>query len=127
VSRDLHVDLTASTTELTVRATMVHGSLCVAETVKHVPEQGRKAEMVQLVAMEPSVGPEGGVGVVVHLSTTRKKESSFHLLNIDNKPELKRNHHDNTSTQILTQTDNDLAKLGCVKTVQNLENYLIPK
>jgi hypothetical protein len=31
------------------------------------------------------------------------------------------------STQILTQTDHDLAKLGCVKTVQNLENYLIPK
>jgi hypothetical protein len=31
------------------------------------------------------------------------------------------------STKILTQTDDDLAKLGSVKTVQNPENYLIPK
>jgi hypothetical protein len=46
----------------------------VAETVKHIPEQGRKAQMVQPVIMDPSVGLEGGVGVVVHLSTIRKKQ-----------------------------------------------------
>jgi hypothetical protein len=73
VSRDVHVDLAASMPELTVRATMVHESRRVAEMVKHVPEQGQKARTVQPVTMEPPVDPEGGVGVVVHLSTTRKK------------------------------------------------------
>jgi hypothetical protein len=121
VSWDIHVDLAASTPEL-----MVRRNPRVAEMVKHVPEQCRKAGTVQPVITKPSVGPEGGVGVVVHLSTTRN-ESSFHPLNRDNKPKLKRNHHDNTSTQILTQTNDDLAKLRCVKTVQNLENYLIWK
>jgi hypothetical protein len=73
VSRDVHVDLTASMLELTVRATTVRGSPRVAEMVKHVPKQARKARTVQLIATEPSVGPEGGVGVVIYLSTTRKK------------------------------------------------------
>jgi hypothetical protein len=104
VSQDVHVDLAVSTPELTVRATMVRGSPRVAETVKPV-------------ATEPSVGPEGGVGVVIHLSEARKNESTFHPLNRDIKPELKRNHHDNTSTQILLLTGNNLAKLGCVKLV----------
>jgi hypothetical protein len=117
VSRDVHVDLTASTPELTVRAAMVRGSPHVAETVDHVPDQGRKTQTVQPITTEPSVGPEGGIGVVVHLSKTKKNESLFHPLNRDNKSELKRNHHDNTSTQILVQTDDDLAKLICVKTV----------
>jgi hypothetical protein len=95
--------------------------------VKHILEQGRKAGTVQPITTEPSVGPEGGVRVVIHLSQQGRNEASFYPLNRDNKPELKRNHHGNTSTQILTQTDDDLAKLGCVKTVQNMENYLIPK
>jgi hypothetical protein len=56
-----------------------------------------------------------------------RNESPFCPLNRDNKPELKRNHHDNTSTQILIWTDDDLIKLSCVKIVQNLENYSIPK
>jgi hypothetical protein len=73
VRRDVHVDLAVSTSELTVRVTTVHGSLRVTEMVKHVPEQGRKARTVQPVTTEPSVGSEGGVGVVIHLSTTRKK------------------------------------------------------
>jgi hypothetical protein len=68
VRRDVHVDLTAYMLELTVR-----GSPCVAETVEHIPEQGQKARTVQPVTTEPSVGPEGGVGVVIHLSKTRKK------------------------------------------------------
>jgi hypothetical protein len=38
VSRDILVDLIASTPELTVWATMTRGSLRVAETVEHVPE-----------------------------------------------------------------------------------------
>jgi hypothetical protein len=74
VSRDVHVDLTASTPGITLQVTTVRGSPCVAETVKHIPEQGRKARTVQPVTTEPSVGPEGGVGVVIYLSTTRKKQ-----------------------------------------------------
>jgi hypothetical protein len=73
VSRDVHVDLAASTPELTVWAPTVRGSPRVAETVEHIPEQGRKDWMVQLVTTEPSVGPKGCVGVVIHLSKTRKK------------------------------------------------------
>jgi hypothetical protein len=73
VSRDVHMDLTTSTPEVTVRATTIHGSPCVAEMVEHVPEQDRKVRTVKPVTTEPSVGPEGGVGVVVHLSKTSKK------------------------------------------------------
>jgi hypothetical protein len=36
-------------------------------------KQGQKARTVQPVTMEPSIGPEGCIGVVVHLSKTRKK------------------------------------------------------
>jgi hypothetical protein len=46
----------------------------VAETVEHVPEQGRKAGTVQPVAMKLSVSPEGGVGVVIHLLKIREKQ-----------------------------------------------------
>jgi hypothetical protein len=42
--------------------------------VEHVPEQSRKAEMVQPIATKPSIGPKGGVGVVIHLSEIRKKQ-----------------------------------------------------
>jgi hypothetical protein len=73
VSRDVHVDLAASTSELRVRVTTVRGSPRVAEIMKCVLEQSRKAGTVQPVITEPSVGPEGGVGVVIHLSTIRKK------------------------------------------------------
>jgi hypothetical protein len=55
VSRDVHVDLVASTLELTVLATPVHRSPRVAETVEHVLERGRKGRMVQPVTTEPSV------------------------------------------------------------------------
>jgi hypothetical protein len=73
VSRDVHVDLTASTPELTVRVTMVRGSPCVAKVVQHVPEQGGKTRAVQPITTEPSVDSKGGIGVVVHLSKTREK------------------------------------------------------
>jgi hypothetical protein len=43
VSRDVHVDLATFTPKLTVRVTTVHESPRVAKTVKHVPEQDRKA------------------------------------------------------------------------------------
>jgi hypothetical protein len=121
------MDLKASMPELLVRATAVRGNPLVVKTVKHIPEQGRKAGTVQPIVTEPSVGLEGGVGVVIHLSTTRKKRTIISPIEQRQQPELKRNHHDNTSTQILTQTDDNPAKLSCVKMVQNLENYLIPK
>jgi hypothetical protein len=89
----------------------------VAETVKHIPEQGRKDGTVQPVATKPSVSHEGGVGVVIHLSEIRKNKSTFHPLNRAIKPELKRNHHDNTSTQILLLTSDNPTKLCCVKLV----------
>jgi hypothetical protein len=73
VSQDIHMDLIASMPEHTVRATTVRESPRVAETVKHISEQGQKAGMVQPVTTKPFVGPEGGIGVVVHLSKTRKK------------------------------------------------------
>jgi hypothetical protein len=50
VSQNVHVDLAASTLELTV-----HGSLHVAETVERVLEQSRKARTVQPIITEPSV------------------------------------------------------------------------
>jgi hypothetical protein len=121
------VHLAVSMSELTVWVTTVRGGPHVAETVKHIPEQGQKAGTVQPVATEPSVDPEGGIGVVVHLLETRKNKSTFHLLNRDIKPELKRNHHDSMSTQILLLNGDNLAKPFCIKLVQNLENYLIQK
>jgi hypothetical protein len=73
VSRDIHMDLIASTPKLMIQARMVRGSPRVAEMVKHVPKQGWKAHTVQPITTELSVSPEGGVGVVIHLSKTRKK------------------------------------------------------
>jgi hypothetical protein len=49
---------------------MVHRNPQVAKTVQHVPEQGGKIEAVQPVTTEPSIGSEGGIGVVTHLSNT---------------------------------------------------------
>jgi hypothetical protein len=67
------MDLKACMPELTVWVATVYGSLRVAKEVEHVPEQGREVGMVQLVTMRPSVGSDGGVGVVVHLSKTKEK------------------------------------------------------
>jgi hypothetical protein len=73
VSRDIHVDPIAFTPKLTVRAAMVRGGPRVAKAVQHVPKQGRETGTVQPFATKPSVGSEGGVGVVIHLSKTREK------------------------------------------------------
>jgi hypothetical protein len=67
------MDLVAPQPELTVWAAMVHGNPRVAKVVQHVPEQGEKTGVVQPVTTEPSIGSEGGVGIVIHLSKTRKK------------------------------------------------------
>jgi hypothetical protein len=67
------MDLEAPQPELTVRAAAIRGKPRVAEVAQHVPEQGRKPEVVQPVATEPSVRSKGGVGVVIHLSETREK------------------------------------------------------
>jgi hypothetical protein len=68
------MDLVASTPKLMVRAATVHKSSRVAEMVEHVPEQGRKTRTVQHITTEPFISPEGGVGVVIHLSKIRKKQ-----------------------------------------------------
>jgi hypothetical protein len=72
VSWDIHVDPKASMLKLTVRAATIRESPRVTEMVQHVSEQGRKLGTVQPIATVPSVGSEGGVGVVVHLSKKHK-------------------------------------------------------
>jgi hypothetical protein len=67
------MDPAASTPELTVWAATVRWSPRVAKVVQHVPEQSGKAGIVQLVATEPSVSMEGGIGVVIHLLKKREK------------------------------------------------------
>jgi hypothetical protein len=59
--------------ELTVPVATVRKNPYVAKAVQHVLEQGEKTGVVQPVTMEPSVGSEGGVGVVIHLLKTREK------------------------------------------------------
>jgi hypothetical protein len=59
--------------KLIVWTAMVHGSPRVVKAVQHVSEQHRKTGTVQPVATKLSVGSEGGVGVVVHLSKTKEK------------------------------------------------------
>jgi hypothetical protein len=60
------------------RTSVVHGGggggSRVAKTVQHILEQGGKTGVVQPLTTEPSVGSEGGIGVVVHLSKTREKQ-----------------------------------------------------
>jgi hypothetical protein len=77
VSQDVHMDLVVAQPELMVWAAMVHGNPCVAKAVQHVPEQGEKTGVVQPVTTEPSIGSEGGVGIVIHLSKTREKWNSI--------------------------------------------------
>jgi hypothetical protein len=59
--------------ELMVQMARVCGSPRVAKAVQHVPEQHREIGTVQPVTIKPSVGSEGGVGVVVYLSKTKEK------------------------------------------------------
>jgi hypothetical protein len=73
VSRNVHMDLVAPQPKLMVRAATVHGKPRVAEAVQHVPEQAEKPGAVQSVTTEPSIGSQGGVGVVIHMSKTMEK------------------------------------------------------
>jgi hypothetical protein len=73
MSRGVHVDLAAPMPELTIRATAVRRSPHVAKAVQHVPEQDGKIEVMQLIATEPSINAEDGVGALVHLSKTKEK------------------------------------------------------
>jgi hypothetical protein len=67
------MDLAAPKPKMMVRATTVRGGPRVAKAVQHILEQGGKTGAVQPITTEPSVGSEGGIGIVVHLSKTRKK------------------------------------------------------
>jgi hypothetical protein len=73
VSQNVHMDLAAPQPELMVRAAVIRGKPRVAEAVQHIPEQGGKPGAVQPVTTESSVGSNGGVGVVIHLSKIREK------------------------------------------------------
>jgi hypothetical protein len=111
VSWDAHVDLATSTPELMVRAATVRRISCVAETGQHVPEQGQKAVMVQPITTKPSIDPEGGVGIVAHLSKN-KGETNQHFINRTETTNRnsKINHNDKMLTQILIKTNDDLTK-----------------
>jgi hypothetical protein len=67
------MDLAAPQPELTVWLATIRENPRVAKAVQHAPEQGGKTRAVQPIAMEQSVGSEGGVGLVVHPSKTREK------------------------------------------------------
>jgi hypothetical protein len=54
---------------------------------KHVLEQDGKTEVVQPITTKPSVGSEGGVGVVIHLSKTREKQ--INILSIEQRQQTK--------------------------------------
>jgi hypothetical protein len=54
-------------------ALIPNGSNVIAVLPRTGPEQGGKPLVVQPVAMEPSIGSKGGVGVVIHLSKIREK------------------------------------------------------
>jgi hypothetical protein len=117
VSQDVHVDLTVSTPKLTVWVATVRRDPRVAKVVQHVPEQGRKARTVQPIAMNPSVGSVGGVGVVVHLSKTRDRRVNISSIEQRQQTKFHINHNDKKLTrfffkarQILIWTDNNLVK-----------------
>jgi hypothetical protein len=67
------MDLIAPKPELMVQAATVRGNPRVPKAVQHVQEQVGKTKAVEPITTEPSVGSEGGVGVVIHLSKTREK------------------------------------------------------
>jgi hypothetical protein len=74
VSQDVQVDPEASAPELMVQVAVVRGSPRVTELMQHIPEQGRKPGTVYPIATVSSVGSEGDVGLVVHLSKTKEKQ-----------------------------------------------------
>jgi hypothetical protein len=121
--------------ELMVWAAMVRGSPRVAKAVEHVPEQGRKDETVQPITTKPSVGLEGGVGVVIHLSKTRDK-----LINISsieqrqhtrtqNKPSRQHVNSDSDSNRrrsrktLMSEIDAESGKLLNTKVIENFETF----
>jgi hypothetical protein len=73
VSQNVQMDLAVPQPKLMVRTTTICGNPRVIKAVQHIPEQGGKTGVVQPITTEPSVGSEGGVGVVILVSKTRKK------------------------------------------------------
>jgi hypothetical protein len=98
-SRDVQVDLAASTPELMVRAAMVCRGPHVAKAVQHALEQGREAGTVQPVTTKPSVDSEGGVGVVIHLLKTREKQINISSIEQRQQTKLHINHNNKKLTQ----------------------------
>jgi hypothetical protein len=87
VSRNIHMDLAAPQSKLTVQTATVRGKPRVAEVVQHILEQGGKPGAVQPITTEPSIGSKGGVGVVIHLSKTREKR--FNISSIEQRQQTK--------------------------------------
>jgi hypothetical protein len=79
VNRGIHVDLTTSTHEPTVWATMVHGSPRVAETVKHVLKQGRKSRDGS-THHNGAIRRPRGWRRDSHPSVNNKEETSHHFI-----------------------------------------------
>jgi hypothetical protein len=112
VSQNVHMDLATPQPELMVRVVMVCGNPCVAKVVQHVPEQGGKTGAVRPVTTEPSIGCDGGVGVVIHLSKTREKRINISSIEqrqqtkTINKPRRQQNFNSDS-----VSTDDDLTKV----------------
>jgi hypothetical protein len=95
-----------------VRVAMVRGNPYVAKVVQHVPDEGGKTGVVQPVTTKPSVGSQGGVGVVVHLSKIREKRinlSSIEQRQQTKTPNKPRRQQTVNSDSVLTH--DDLAQL----------------
>jgi hypothetical protein len=83
VSQNVHMDLAVPQPELTVQTTTVCGNPRVAKVLQHILEQGGKSGVVQPITTEPSIGSEGGVGVVDPLSKKREKRRIYVLFGND--------------------------------------------
>jgi hypothetical protein len=107
----------------------------VAKMVEHIPEQSWKAGMVQPITIEPSVGPDGGVGVVAHLSKTRKKWISISSIEqrqqtrTQNKSPRQHVNSDSDSDRwrshktLLSETGVESGKLLDTKVIDNFETF----
>jgi hypothetical protein len=98
--------------ELMAQTATVHRNPCVAKAVQHVLEQGGKTKAVQPVTTEPSIGSEGGVGVVVHLSKIREKRINISFIEQrqQTKTPNKSPRQQNVNSDSVS-TNDDLAKL----------------
>jgi hypothetical protein len=121
--------------ELTVWVTMVRGTPHVAKAVQLISEQGGKAGVVQPILTEPSIGSEGGVGVVIHLSKTREKRINISSIEqrqqtkTPNKPPRQNSNPDSdldwqqSRKTLLTEYDAESGNMHNTKVISNFKAF----